>query len=68
MSFLQVGTYLQPLFDIALIANLLKYIYRITSKRAIEAKSASTSVAERHRVIDIENEKPHVGENSGGCC
>jgi hypothetical protein len=68
IGFLLVGICSQPLVSDALIANLLKYIYRVTSRRAIEAKFADTSVAERHGVIDIYNEKVHLSKKSGRCC
>jgi hypothetical protein len=68
MRFLLVGICSQPLARDALIANLLKYIYRVDSRRAIEAKSADTSVKERQGVIYIDNEKIHVSEKNGRCC
>ncbi|KAL2802317.1 P-loop containing nucleoside triphosphate hydrolase protein [Aspergillus granulosus] len=72
LSFIETSALSSSNVDVAfhalLTADFFKYIYRTTSRRAIEAKSASASVGERHGVINIDNEKAHVGEKSGRCC
>ncbi|KAL3439952.1 ras family-domain-containing protein [Aspergillus insuetus] len=67
LSFIETSALDSSNVDVAFHA-LLTDIYRVTSRRAIEAKSADTSVGKRHGVIDINNEKVHVGEKSGRCC
>ncbi|KAL2800577.1 ras family-domain-containing protein [Aspergillus keveii] len=67
LSFIETSALESSNVDVAFHA-LLTDIYRVTSRRAIEAKSADTSVKERQGVIYIDNEKVHVSEKNGRCC